>query len=77
MRRWTRKWLDEKEEEKNALESCNSPLSLLGQSHLGSRTRTLLRLVDFFVICFNSTTVYPRDVRETFSVCCNLNLPEK
>ena len=37
-RRQTRKWLDGKEEEKNALESCDSPLSLLGQSHLGSRT---------------------------------------
>ena len=35
------------------------------------------RLVDFFVICFNSTTVYPKDVRETFSECCNLSLPEK
>ena len=41
-RRQTRKWLDEKEEEKNALESCDSPLSLLSQSHLGSRTLTLL-----------------------------------
>ena len=32
---------------------------------------------DSFVICFNSTTVYPQDVRETFSACCDLSLSEK
>ena len=68
--------MDEKEEEKNALESCDSPLSKLGQSHLGSRAWTQLWSADSFVICFNSTTVYPQDVRETFSACCDLSLPE-
>ena len=37
-----KKMAGREEEEKNALESCDCPLSLLGQSHLGSRTRTLL-----------------------------------
>ena len=29
------------------------------------------------MICFNSTTVYPQDVRETFSACCDSSLLEK
>ena len=58
------KWADEKGEEKNAL--CLSSAD--------QRWVRVHELVDSFLICFNS---YPQDVRETFSACCDLSLPEK